>query len=183
MSDLATVDQALLELAEGFNRDAEQWGLSEQEFFLKTLGELDAVEAIAKKNYEKILRQVSARRKGLWYWRGAEFEQLVAQDIKTQPGKKKSFTYSTGTAGYRKVGGKETVVVFDEVAAIANAKDACPYVVKTETSLRKTELLRYMQRTGEELPGTRLETTPAEERFYPKRDMPLLEKEQHNEDV
>ena len=150
------------------------------EMFLEKLAALDAVDAKVEEQIDRIKRQQLAKRKALWWNYGNEFEAQVRREIAAQGGKKKSRDYVHGRAGLRKTGGKETVIVEDEDAATNAAELLCPEAVKR--SLSKAKLLKHIKDTGEVLPGTRIETTPTKDDFYPKRPdgMPELESdEQH----
>ena len=146
---------------------------------------LDAASAAINVNVQKLQKQIAQRRKALEYRWGSVFEGEVSKRI---TGKIKSTQTLFGRAGYRTVGGKSGLVIEDEQAAIAAAKIVCPDAVKTSYSLLKTKLMKYLEETGEELAGTRLETPPVEEKFYVKPGAtalpePTTMKELGHEDV
>ena len=179
--DLLAIDRAMRDMETLLSADAGQFrGAVDSdkwlpEWFLQKLAEIEAAEAAIKEHADALLHQAATRRSALWWKWGAAFEARVRSDIDAQGGKKKSMTYATGKAGYRSVGGQPTIEIVDEDKAVAAAESACPGAVKVRKTLLKSEVLKYVQATGDELPGTRFFTPPIEERFFPKREQPLLE--------
>lgn len=143
-------------------------------WYLQKEAEYDAAQKAITEHAALLLKQLGSKRVALQRYWGASFENQVRQDLEAQGGKKKSVTYATGTAGYRKTGGKDKLTIDDATAAMGWAKEQCPEAVKTVESLLKSELLKHTKDTGEVIPGTRLETTPVVDKFFPPRDQALL---------
>lgn len=172
MQALAAELEALLPDAHLAAQQNEKWLPT---WFLRKHAELDAAKELVFEQYRKMLAQIDARKKALDYQWGAEFKAQVDADLAEQGGKKKSIDYLTGRAGYRTSGGRKTIVIEDETAAINAAYMACPDAIKR--SLLKSVVQAYVEATGEELPGTRLETTPKVESFYPALTYMAITKE------
>ena len=136
------------------------------QWYLRQLAEVEAARDIIKENSAALLRACDAREKALaWKW-GHLVNVQVDKDLRGQGGKKKSVRYLTGVAGYRKVSGREKVIVEDETKALAAAAQSCPDAIKVARSLLVSEVLNHLHKTGEILPGTRVERSAAEDRFY-----------------
>jgi len=176
MSELAAIDQAMVEMQAELSPLAADAALAESradgdmswlpEWYLRKLAEVEAAEAAIKEHTQALLRQCGARRKALeWKW-GREVNVQVDKDLRAQGGPKRSVRYATGVAGYRAVGGKDRVVVVDEERAMAAAAKSCKDAIKVERTLLTSILLEHLKKTGEALPGTKLESTPREDRFY-----------------
>jgi len=77
------------------------------EWYLGKLAEANALEAKVKKQFDRIMQEIAARRKALQYVKGPEFRQRVDMMLTAGPRKKdgtlrkKSVNFLTGTAGYR----------------------------------------------------------------------------------
>ena len=144
------------------------------DWFMEQLLMLDAAKAAIAANVHRLNDQIERRRKALEYRWGEKFESEVRKQL---TGKSKSIQTLFGRAGYRTVGGKPQIVIEDEEVAIDAASVSCPDAVKILYRLGKTEVLKYTQETGEELPGTRLETPEAQEKFYATPEAKALDVE------
>jgi hypothetical protein len=177
-TELATVDVAMEELGvllADANREAQvetNWLVP---WWLRKKAELEAARELVKTQSKKLLAQIDSRERALDYQWGQAAQAHVTADIQAQGGKKKSVTYLTGASGYRTTGGRVTVVIEDEIAAIEAAEMACPDAIKK--SISKSAVQAYIAATGEELPGVRLETTPTVETFYPALTYTAITKE------
>ena len=179
----ATVDKAMVELQDDLDAeaavlavDADRWAQLHAgeggdlswlpEWYLKKLVEHEAARQAIKEHSAKLLAQVDARDNALkWKW-GQKVEVQVNKDLQVQGGKKRSVQYATGRAGYRKVAGGEKVLVDDEDVAMKHAAKSCPAAIKVERRILPSELKKLLKDTGEVLPGTHIETTASEDRFY-----------------
>ncbi|NLX97577.1 MAG: hypothetical protein GXY83_15525 [Rhodopirellula sp.] len=180
-TELAAVDVAMEELEvllADANREAQVETNWLAPWYLRKMAELEAAESLIKEQSKRMLAQVAARRKALEYQWGQAFKAQVDADLAEQGGKKKSIDYMTGRAGYRSSGGKPQIVIEDENAAIEAAEMACPDAIKR--TIIKSVLQAYVESTGEEIPGTKLITTPKVEHFYPALTYMALTKEGDN---
>ena len=133
-------------------------------WFCRESARLDAEEAALKAQYAKRRGQLDARRLAMRIvWR-KPLNAEVDRQLAAQAGKKRSIETEFGRCGYRATAAREGVVVHNETAALAAAAFACPDAISA--TLRPAELLAYTHKTGEELPGTRLTTTPKRDTFY-----------------
>ena len=136
------------------------------EWCLRKLAEFVSAEEAIKEHSAKLLKQVDTRRRSLlWKW-GRQVNAQVNADLRAQGGKKKSFQYATGRAGYRTNPSRDAVAVTDEPVAMAAAARQCPEAIKVTRKLLPSELQKHLKATGEILPGTAVTTKPAERRFF-----------------
>lgn len=126
----------------------------------------------AKAQYEKIVAYYTNRRKALAFRFGQEFRVQVEADLAEQRKKdkrKKSVTYPTGTAGFRKA--PMMVLIKDKKALMDWAGVNLPEAVPMEPRLHVTPLKEHFKKTGEEPPGC--EIVGERESFFPA--VPRLE--------
>jgi hypothetical protein len=135
-------------------------------FYLSQLTQLDAAEEVIKKQAHRLLNEIDTRRKALRWRYGQPMQAQVELDLAKQRGKKRSVSYPTGTAGFRASGGREHVVVENEVMAIGHAESICPAAVVVHKHLLVTKVLEHTKATGEIIAGTKIETTPKVDNFY-----------------
>lgn len=115
---------------------------------------------------ERVKAEYRTRRKVLDYKWGEEARRQVDATVRAKKGKAKSVNYPFGRAGFRQVGGKDTVVITDEAAAIRDAKaKSLAGVVKTTETLSKTAILKHLE-GGVSIVGAHKETTPRREVCY-----------------
>ena len=191
---LATVDQAMLDVGDdiaGIDAAYQARADAAAEFVPWYLGEWNDLEmrdkladvelamhiAFHKAQAESQHSQVRAERSRLQWNYGQDFEAQVNRDLQAQKGTKRSVAYSTGTAGYRKVTTQPSAVIDDPVKAEAHARLYCPDALKV--TIKPSVVLKAIQTTGEEFPGTHIEPGESKDTFYPKRpdmpDMPQME--------
>lgn len=180
----ALIVEAELAKGRGDTADPDGWVV---DFFLRAAGQLRAAEDVIDGQYKVLKRQIEARRKGLlWKW-GPTFQAESRKRLATGK-KKKSFDTFFGRVGLRKSGGRETLIIDDEVQALEAAEFLCPDAIKR--SLTKTPVLELIK-SGTPVPGAHVETTPEVETFYagditfgqaqlPADAMPLLEGEKRD---
>lgn len=161
------IDQELLAIGEALDRDAELVRTDSDEWlpnwYLGVLATLDTLEEKAKLGFKKLLRQIEAKRKALAYRYYADFRSQVERDLQGE--KAKSKQYLLGRAGHRTSPGREKLEIVDEAKAIMAAEFAVKDGVKK--TLNTKAVMAHYKETGEELPGTRVETTEPAEAFYP----------------
>lgn len=116
------------------------------------------VDSIAEQHRGRIQNQINQ----LNIRFGEDFQQAVTADLKAQGGKKKSFDYILGKAGWRK--GKDTIDVADEKKAIAHAEMHHPQCVKSKLDKAAMKAL-YNDGKGELLDGTSFK--PGRQEFFP----------------
>ena len=179
-------DQALAEL-EWLMADAEAEQKQHEEgdgwlpewFMGKDKGYTDAI-ATVKEQAAKRIKQIEARRAGLWWKLGMRFQSQVDKDVRAQEGKQKSVHYLTGTAGFRTTGGKPQVIITDAAKAGLALDKAFPEAVTY--NINKPAVLKYYKETGEVVDGIAIETPEAQESFFPERSEKLaLEEERTDE--
>ena len=138
--------------------------------------EYDAAVARLTEQRDRRLRPLDARERALCARWQAEFEIQVDADISAQRGKKKSFDYASGRAGWRHV--KDKLEIADKKAALRwalkNATEACEPVLA-----RKGPLTDWFKEHGEIPPGCVL--IPEHEKFFPQSK--LTPAEPNNEEV
>jgi hypothetical protein len=167
-TELDAVDVEYMESVEVLTADAELAAKRDPtgwiiEWFMRKEVELDAAKEAIEKHVKLLLNQIEAQRKGLhWKW-GLMFRQEAEARLKAER-KSKSFLTPFGRVGHRSQGGKPTLVVEDEEAAIAEAEIVAPDAVKR--SLLKTPLLEYAQQHERPIAGTRIETPEKHDVFY-----------------
>jgi len=123
------------------------------------LAALDAAKGRVKAEYR-------AKRKAMdWKW-GEEVRKQVSDAVRAKKGKAKSVNYPFGRCGFRTTGGKDSVVVDDEDAAIAEAEAAeIEGAVRVSKRLVKSELMKHLK-DGGELDGVRIQKTLKREKCY-----------------
>lgn len=168
-TELATQDERA-ELAAQMEQErrVDPHGMNLQEWYLAQEGRDDAMEALIKKQADRMLAAINARRRAReWRW-GREFRARVEEDLAEQKGRKKSVNYITGTAGFRKVQGKVHIVDAAKLKdwAVANLPDAL------SLDLHVTPIKKYIEDSGDIPPGA--EWTPPADRFYPASSAPQL---------
>ncbi len=149
-----------------------------QEWFMGLNAGFDAEHKRVTEGAEQILRYIRNCQLKLHYIHGAQFQQMVRQDIERQPGTKKSYRYLQGVAGTRAK--KQRLVIEDERAVISWAHTNCPDALRTTISVRLTPLSEHLAATGELPPGCGL--IDAHDAFYPNVEFPELEDKRHHED-
>jgi len=141
----------------------DNWNLVE--WAIGILNQLEAAEVDikqrAKDHLAYLLSEAHSRRAGLLWKLGPQIRELV--DAKLVGKKRKSITYATGKAGYRKTAAHTSLVMDDEVKALAWAKLNCRAAV-VETVHRST--LSAHCKNSPAPDGCRWETTPATESFF-----------------
>jgi phage host-nuclease inhibitor protein Gam len=105
----------------------------------------------AKEACRMIVAEIQHRRDHVFREHGEEFEASLRADL-ALAGRKKSRTYTTGKAGFRK--GQDKVEVTDEKRALDWAEFNAPASVK-RTLVGKTDLKKRL-RKGESIPGVQL---------------------------
>jgi len=182
MTELATVDQAAAEVLGPLEADAAlartQYDDAGMEWlpnwFLAHSDALDTAEKRLAEQFAILKGHLKAKRAALWWNWGNEFQAQVSQDLHAQGGKKRSVTYATGNAGWRKTASRDVVVIDDPEKAEACARLFCPDAVTV--TLKPSELLKYVAATGDELEGVRVEHVDEKDSFFPKRpELPRLE--------
>jgi phage host-nuclease inhibitor protein Gam len=96
---------------------------------------------------------------------GQQLFQFARQKISEAGGRRKSVGLPAGTVGFRSEPAK--LVVDDEAAVIAWAKQFVPELVGTVERLSKSGLNDHLEQTGE-IPDAGVHIEPARERFYVK---------------
>ena len=144
-------------------------------FMGKDKGYTDAI-ATVKEQAAKRIKQLEARRAGLWWKFGMRFQSQVDKDVRAQEGKQKSVHYLSGTAGFRTTGGKPKVIVLDKAKAGIALDKAYPEAVTY--NINKPAVLKYYKETGEVVDGIEIETEEAHETFFPKRPEKLALEEE-----
>ena len=142
----------------------DNWNLVE--WAIGILNQLEAAEVDikqrAKDHLAYLLSEAHSRRAGLLWKLGPQIRELV--DAKLVGKKRKSITYATGKAGYRKTAAHTSLVMDDEVKALAWAKLNCRAAV-VESVAR--EVLSAHCHKSQTLPdGCHWETTAAMANFY-----------------
>ena len=168
---MAAVQEELDAAKAAHNPDSPWGGSGTVEFYQERVLECDVLEAVKlqvldeqKEAVKRHYRNVRARLDHLCL---PDAERDVKAALRAQGGRKRSVAFLWGTAGYRKTGGKPTVLVTDEPAAIRAAKTAAiPDVVTVTERLNKPALLKHLQASGGDLPGAQLSTTLESDLFY-----------------
>lgn len=96
---------------------------------------------------------------------GNQLAEFARQQIAAAGGRRKSVTLPVGSAGFRTVAAR--LVVGDEVAALAWAKQHVPRLVTIVERLSRSGLIDHIKATGE-MPDRGVHTEPAREGFYIK---------------
>jgi hypothetical protein len=96
---------------------------------------------------------------------GGQLAEFARQQIAAAGGRRKSITLPAGTAGFRTLPAR--VVVDDEAAALARAKQHTPHLVTVVERLSRSGLIDHVKQTGE-MPPRGVHTEPAREGFYVK---------------
>ncbi len=147
------------------------------EWYLQRLAELDAVAGVHHDQFKTLQSQIDSRRKALDYRYGELFQQEAMKVFAARPDqKKKSVDTLCGRIGCRTTGGKQKLVIDDEVKAIASAEIECPEAVKKTLS---RSIIKEQLEAGVAIEGARLVVTDKVESFYAgsvKFDRPLLER-------
>lgn len=126
-------------------------------WFLKRHGHVAAERATLMSQYKRKMAVLDAIEKYMtWRWHGT-LSGVVEADIEKQKGKKKSFDYLEGRAGFRT--GRKCEIV-DEEEAMAWAHEHCPEAVKVTEYLRVSYLPKKQTPPGEkqsfvDVPGVR----------------------------
>lgn len=106
-------------------------------WFLKRHGHVAAERATLMSQYKRKMAVLDAIEKYMiWRWHGT-LSGVVEADIEKQKGKKKSFDYLEGRAGFRT--GRKCEVV-DEEQAMEWARGNCPEAIKVSEFLRVSYL-------------------------------------------
>jgi len=115
-------------------------------WFLRRNGNIAGERATLMSQYKKKMLVLDAIDKHMiWQWHDP-MSKVVAKDIEEQRGKKKSFDYLEGRAGFRK--GKKCKVT-DEEEAKAWAHKHCPEAIKISEFLRVSYLPTHETDPGE----------------------------------
>lgn len=162
---------AEVEAAKAAYDPSSPWGGSGiVDYYQEQMLDCDQMEAlkvtVLKGQIEAVKRHYKGQRAALDWVCREDVEREVAAAVRAQPGKKKSVAFKYGTAGFRKVGGRDTVVIDDEAQAIKAAKAAkLAGVVTTVEKLNRTALLKHMKQ-GTAVAGAHRETTPTAEKCF-----------------
>jgi len=122
----------------------------------------DRIREMAKNHLTYLLSEVKGRRAGLIWRCGDEIRKEVDAAIAGK--KRKSITTATGRAGYRTTPGRTTLVIDEPAAVLGWAEANCREAIVKSVNRGIAEL--HMKATGELPPGTHVETTQPQERFY-----------------
>jgi len=140
-------------------------GFKIAEWAIGLLYELDAAEerikALAKEHLAFLLSEAKNRRAGLLWKFGQEIRAEVDAELAGK--KRRSITYATGRAGYRKVGGHKKLMILDEAATIRWAEVNARHVI-SRTIVRA--LLEHDMADMDAPPGCVWETSPEGDAFY-----------------
>lgn len=170
---LAPVDERA-ELAAEIAADPQRERMSFPEWYLAVLGNCDAAEERLREQYNRMRAAIDARRKALEWRFGSAFRAQVEADLAAQKGKKKSVSYLTGNAGFRKTRGR--LIFKDGEALKVWCAENLPDGLKLELS--KTAISEHIKVTGEVPPGAEWE--PESDKFYPAVERPELTEEDGN---
>ena len=141
-------------------------------WYIGRLVQLDALEAAVKFQRDKLLREINAERRGLaWRW-GQAFKACVGIVHARQRVKKKSVTFDTGDAGWRKT--KLKLGVDNLTEAVKWAEENVPSAVRKDVLL--TPLTEYFKRTGEVPIG--MHVIKPQEKFFPDVEQKHFETQQ-----
>jgi hypothetical protein len=134
-------------------------------WYLSQLEQIKHREDVIKEQTQRMLTNTRNQRAALeWRW-GAEFRGVVDKKLREQGGKKRSYDFHMGRAGYRKTPGKLQIV--DAEAAEKWAIDEKLWAAM-KISLRITPMQEVFKLTGEVPNGTRW-VEPVDT-FYPKQE-------------
>jgi len=122
----------------------------------------DRIKEMAKNHLTYLLSEVKGRRAGLIWRCGDEIRKDVDAAIAGK--KRKSVTTATGRAGYRTAPGRTTLVIDEPAKVLAWAEVNCREAVIR--SVNRAIVEAYMTATGEVPPGTHVEVTQPQEKFY-----------------
>ena len=114
---------------------------------------------------EREQRRAQREEEFFWVRYGPQLREYVQAQITEQGGRRKSVSLPAGVAGFRKEAAK--IVVDDEAAVIAWAKEHRPELVTVVEKLSKSRLNEYVEATGE-LPALGTHVEPEHEKFYVK---------------
>lgn len=164
-TNLAPADERT-ELIEQMQNDPDRERMSFAEWFLH--GENNDVAAIerVKAQADKLIAYFEARRRARQWRYGTEFRATVENDLAEQRKKdkrKKSVTYATGTAGFRKA--PALVIVKDKKALMDWCGVNLPAAVPMEPHLHLTPIKEHFAKTGEIPDGC--DVVEEREQFYP----------------
>jgi len=114
---------------------------------------------------EQEQRRAAREERTLMFLFGMKFVRWAKGEVERLGGRKKSLAMPAGQIGFTKF--SAALQVDDEHAVLAWARSSCPsaVVVRTSTTLSKTELKVHFERTGE-VPPDGAHVQPAGERFY-----------------
>lgn len=133
-------------------------------WYLRRIGEAkDAIERVKAASARQINR-IEAEMKRIIERYGGEVEAKVAESIKGTG--RKSIDTPFGRAGFRKTAARRSVAIDDIDTACDAAEDMAPDAIRR--TLSKTVLRNLFETTGLTLPGTHIEETVPENRFYVK---------------
>lgn len=135
------------------------------EWVIGLLYELDAAEerikALAKEHLAYLLSDAKTRRAGLLWKFGQQIRAEVDAELAGQ--KRRSISYATGRAGYRKVGGHKKLVILDEAATIRWAEVNARHVISRTIN---RPMLEHDMAAMDAPPGCVWETSPEGDAFY-----------------
>jgi hypothetical protein len=157
-----TLAEMMQEQVDRLADEKERRDIDEMEWFMRTMSEIEANEALIKAQYDRLKSQLKARRDALVFFHGDRFRDDVDRLLQKQTGNRKSVDLFHGRAGYRKPIPK--VAVEDKDAAVQWAIDNLPAAVKCDVSL--TSLKAYVKETGEVPPGIAY-SVPKDDQFFP----------------
>lgn len=112
---------------------------------------------------ERELRRAEREEHVLMYLYGRQLETWVRNEINKKDGKRKSMPLPAGTVGFRTVGPR--VVIDDEPAVLAWAKEHLPIAVTFVERLSKTAINEMAEATGE-IPCAGVRFEPPTQRFF-----------------
>jgi hypothetical protein len=112
---------------------------------------------------EKEKRRALRDEEFFWMRYGPQLRAYVQQKIVDGGGRRKSFQFPAGTVGFRTEPSR--LVVDDDAAVIAWAKEHYPELVVTIEKLSKSALNSHVETTGE-MPDAGVHIEPEHERFY-----------------
>ncbi len=178
-------DDVMSAMIDIFEQQLKLVGDTDREFcnwYLQTLAEADASDALLVKMQAQIKKQIAARRKSLQDRYGMEFRVKIQALIDKQPGKNKSIIIDQGKAGerrtqksveindvqkavkwlYRHGWTKELLAAMNSIKLTSSAKNAT-FATMSESSfceivggLNKTPLLDLITSIGVEIDGVEL---------------------------